>query len=110
MRFWLLELSSRDRLALIVADINLAVTCLSALLLLPWIGAVLCRRVDVLSPVLLFTIYVFIGYVLTIQAFLAGVDPVSTYWVNVYVDFERNLRGELWVPIAGVIVYYVWSA
>ena len=93
-----------------MADINLAVTCLSALLLLPWIGAALCRRVDVLSPVLLFTVYVFIGYVLPVPAFLAGVDPVSTLWVNDYGDFERSLRHALWVTIAGVIGFYLGYA
>jgi len=93
-----------------MSDITLAVTCLSALLLLPWIGAVLCRRVDVLSPVLLFTIYVFIGYVLPIPAFLASVDPVSTSWVNDYGDFERSLRGALWITIAGVIGFYLGYA
>jgi hypothetical protein len=110
MAFWPLVLSPRGRVGLIVTDINLAVTCLSALLVLPWIGAVLCRRVDVLSPVLLFTVYVFIGYVLPIPAFLAGVDPVSTLWVNDYGDFERSLRRALWVTIAGVIGFYLGYA
>jgi oligosaccharide repeat unit polymerase len=93
-----------------MADINLAVTCLSALLVLPWIGAVLCRRVDVLSPVLLFTVYVFIGYVLPVPAFLAGLDPVSTSWVSDYGDFDRSLRRALWVTIAGVIGFYLGYA
>jgi hypothetical protein len=110
MCFWLLELSPRAERRSSMADINLAVACLSALLLLPWIGAVLCRRVDVLSPVLLFTVYVFIGYVLPVPAFLAGVDPVSTSWVNEYGDFERSLQRALWVTIAGVIGFYLGYA
>jgi len=93
-----------------MADISLAVACLSALLLLPWIGAVLCRRGDVLSPMLLFTVYVSIGYLLPISTFLAGVDPVTTSWTNVYGDFERSLPRALWITIVGVLGFYVGYA
>ena len=93
-----------------MADIGLAVAGLSALLLLPWIGAILCRRSDVLSPILLFTFYVFIGYLLPISSFLAGIDPVTISWTNVYGDFERSLPRALWITIAGVMGFYAGYA
>jgi len=67
----------------------------------------LSRRLDVLSPVLLFTVCVFIGYVVPMPAFLAGIDPVSTTWTNVYGDFERSLARALWVTVLGVIGFYL---
>jgi hypothetical protein len=67
----------------------------------------LCRRLDVLSPVVLFTLCVFIGYVAPVPAFLAGIDPVSTTWTNVYGDFERSLARALWVTVLGVIGFYL---
>ena len=91
-------------------ELSLAVACLSALLILPWIGAVVCRRGDVLSPILLFTVYVFVGYVLPIPTFLAGMDPVTISWTDVYGDFERSLLRSLWVTIVGVIGFFVGYA
>jgi len=93
-----------------MADLNLALGSLLGLLLLPWLGAFLCRRGDVLSPVLLFTACVFIGYVLPLPAYLAGIDPVTSSWTNVYGDFERSLERALWVTIVGVLGFYVGYA
>jgi oligosaccharide repeat unit polymerase len=80
------------------------------LLALPWLAAVLCRRVDALSPVLLFTFYVFVGYVLPIPSFLAGVDPVTASWTNLYGNFERSLTRAVWVTLVGVLGFYLGYA
>jgi hypothetical protein len=77
------------------------------LLLLPWITAALCRRFDLLSPVLIFTMCIFVGYIIPIPAFLEGVDPVTTSWTNVYGNFERSLERALWVTILGVVGFYL---
>jgi hypothetical protein len=89
-----------------MSDIGLPLGVLLGLLLLPWAGAFLCRREDVLSPLLLFTAFMFIGYVLPIPAFLASIDPVTTFWTNAYGEFERSFVRALWIAILGVVGFY----
>jgi hypothetical protein len=90
-----------------VLELGLPLTCLLSLLLLPWIAAAVRRRLDVLSPVLIFTMCIFIGYVIPIPTFLAETDPVTAYWTNVYGNFERSLEQALWVTILGVLGFYL---
>lgn len=89
-------------------EIKVIVFLLIISILFPYFRSLLeTGRLDILNPSFFFSISIFLGHVLPLSNFLAGVDSYSRAWPYEYNSRDSSLLGALVIAIIGVNALYL---
>ena len=91
---------------------TLLTAVLAVLLIGPFVHQVIWRRkLYVLEPLIIFSLYIFLGYISPIPSFVVGSDVFThLFGATFYTDLNKSLSWALVIVILGVIGFYLGHA